>query len=69
MSLSIKKPEEVINEYINQMKDIYDHFLAFIDNPNADSDKAFKDLVQIIDKHGIEQNKEKFDLFIGFIAH
>ena len=66
MSLS---QEEVIKEYIYQMKDIYDKLLTFIDNPDSRSEKYFQNLIHINKKHDIKGDKERFSNFIDLLVN
>ena len=69
MSFTKEKADEEIKKYINQMKDIYDHFLSFIDSPDSTSEEEFQNFIQVTDKYDIENNKEQFSHFILLLVN
>ena len=54
-----------IKNFTVLIKEIYDYFLIYIDDSDAVSEEDYINLIQIIDKSGIQQKKEVFNHFIG----
>ena len=69
MSSKENKAEEEIKKCINVMLDIYEHFLAYIDNQDPVSEEDYTNLLQVIDKHCIKKNKEQFRQFIKLLIN
>lgn len=67
MSSKENKVEEEIKKYIDKMTDIYEQFLAYLDNQDPVSEEDYIQLLQIIDKHNIQRNKEQFHQFISLL--
>lgn len=65
--MSLTRDDEEITIYIEQMKEIYELFLMFIDNPDPNAEEDYCNLLQTADKCCIKQNKELFNHFIGIL--
>ena len=50
------------------MKEIYDHLLTYIDNPNSIAEEDYQNLIQINEKYDIQSSKERFNHFIGLFG-
>ena len=57
-----------IREYIDQLEEIYNQFLKFIDE-NDNDDQNFKDLINIIQTQKIQENRAEFKLLLILIAN
>ena len=60
---------EEVTKYIEQMKEIYELFLIFIDNPDPNAEEDYWNLLQTADKYCIKQSKELFNHFIGILIN
>ena len=67
MSSKENKVEEEIKKYVDKMTDIYEQFLAYLDNQDPVSEEDYIKLLQIIDKHNIQRIKEQFHQFISLL--
>ena len=66
MSLKNESQNKEYPDFIDEMKEIYDKLLEFIDNIDA-SDDDFTSLVQNIENKGINENKELFNNFVNLL--
>ena len=69
METKQSKVDEEIRKFIDQMKDIYDHLLIFIDNPDPKAEEDYVNFIEINTNYEIQRNKEIFNQFIDLLVN
>lgn len=67
MSQTKEKAKEEINKYINEIHNIYNKLLLFVDNQDSIAEDDFQHLILDNSQYDIQGNKERFNHFIGLL--
>lgn len=59
--------DQEIEKYIEEMKELYNNFLLFIENSDS-NEISFNNMIDIINKQKLKENREEFEHFLRLIA-
>ena len=64
-----RKVEAETQKFIDEINEIYESILIYIDNPDPISESDYKNLLEIFNKHNIERNQEQLQHIISLLVN